>query len=253
MGKQAVKVLEVYGCESRIEVDFDMWRDRVNGFKHELLARYNAATEAELADGAAWYPMQRLYNLAVSMVYDVDFDTAASVTAVLAQNVPWSMQVRFTVPLWTGLQADREPQDITYPKTSHEPMRKAIAVYKTRDSSHIRGRKLTHFGRNSRGDLSWVTADRWYVRSCMPVGTPDADCQRLLKNPISRPDRELVEQACIELAAELGLEPAALQAIVWIVQRRMDGQIDGDWMPFDASDMTDESIVQAWIDWIVAQ
>ena len=77
--------------------------------------------------------------------------------------------------------------------------------------SYPSGPKISPFAHCIAGDLSRVATDRWAQRAVF--GMDDAVCERLINR---KGVRDMLIDAYCKVAADVGLAPAELQAVVWV-------------------------------------
>ena len=108
-----------------------------------------------------------------------------------------------------------------------EESAKNIAKYADADGmvygSQVLGAKFSPFLLNNSGNESKVTKDEWFTRSWNRlVGRMfTANGKEMLSQPSSPEERMVQDEVISRVAAELGLEPAQLQALWWAYEQQL--------------------------------
>lgn len=166
------------------------------------------ATAADYVEGQTWY--DRAHDIAreLSERYYLSLETVAAVIAVLSTNNKWSRNLfdaEEVIKFWCNPEEfDYEPPKVcTYSRN----LAKAFKILDG-DLSACHGPKHEAFAANIRGDHDCVTLDIWATRA---VGGGDS--------PANKTARAAIQAAYRKVAAEFGMSPAALQAVVWVIVR----------------------------------
>ena len=168
---------------------------------------YQSATPETIQAGIAWYPNARASLEPFCNVWTPD--VACAVCAVLSPRVTWKECIRYT-----GFMHKAVSQGLRVPPTCggvRRNVERAWYIAESGDTSVISGPKVSNFYRNLSGDFHAVTCDSWAARA---AGIPDS-----LHNHIDRSRYQRLADTYRNVAALVGLTPAALQAIVWIAIR----------------------------------
>lgn len=168
-----------------------------------IIAAYNEATPEQRILGAMWYAD------AYGIAYDVAETTGhesrrvAAAMAHLSPRVRWADNVHRTWQLASTSECD----GMSGPR---ERAQNALLTSGSMESTFgPTAHKTYRFFRNILGDYSVVTVDIWAARV---AGVPDAD---LGKHKVYT----AIENAYIQASAEMGIQPAILQAICWVQAR----------------------------------
>ena len=183
-----------------------------------ILAFYAEATADERAGGFAWYPTAYAEAEAIAVRTGVEVDTAAAVIAVLSPQMEWNANVRWANEVCEAWVAD-EPLPRRGLGNSLARAERALRG----DPADIRRSKGTLKVRNFYGSIvaepGAVCVDRHAIRIVMgdPMGTPPSltDARYLL-----------AAEAYREAARELRIGARHLQAITWVVCKRLREQND---------------------------
>lgn len=179
-----------------------------------ILAVYSRATAEETARGNAWYPTAARGCEVWSQAHGIDARTVASVIAALSPQCEWTMNLRHALNMLSG---DNLP--IAGPSQPLQAnVRKARAILADRalspDAYFIEGFKVKAFARNLQGDLQAVTVDTHAGQIALNdvSATP-----RLDHLSTYAPFADAYRKA----ARLLNMPPSAVQAVSWLVWKRL--------------------------------
>lgn len=171
-----------------------------------ILRLYSNANTEQRFQGETWYDVARTYCVGLSSRYGVTLDVAACVLAVYSQNQSWKGNMTLTEAHLAG---------------APRGLKRAIAMSQAvLDNPHdpftyVVGPKINPFARCVAGDLTAVATDRWAQRAAF-----DTVDDKLMRNLIQRKGvRDDMIAAYTKAAASVGIPPAVMQAIVWVVIR----------------------------------
>jgi hypothetical protein len=171
-----------------------------------IRASYDAATLEERSAGEHWYDSANHLAGYLGAKYWVGIEVAAAVIAAHSANASWESNI-----------ARAEAQLAGRPFGLGAAIRMGAAAMADPENalSHVVGPKLNPFAHCIAGDLTRVATDRWAQRAGFAT-RDDKLCARLI-------DRIGVRDSLIDayskVAADVGLQPAVLQAIVWVQVR----------------------------------
>lgn len=176
-----------------------------------IIALVGEASESERAGGLGWYPA---FSAAVT-AYGAEHGWAGPESlAIFAALSPMTGIERN----WSNFQHAATDRDLSRCVGVTGNQRRKLAAFLSGGSSLeavTAGRKVSAFYANLRGDLHGVTIDRHAAAAALGY------CPKAGKvSPGAYKRLALAYQAA---AAILDLEPAQVQAIVWIVWRRKKG------------------------------
>lgn len=171
-----------------------------------IRASFDAATIEERSAGVHWYDAARELAGHLAAQYRVTVPVAAAAIAAHSMNASWQVNVARAASQLAG-----------YPCGLGAAIRMTAAAMANPDNalSHVVGPKLHPFACNIAGDLTMVATDRWAQRAAFAT-LDDAVCDRLIAR---KGVRDTVILAYQKVAAEVGLAPAELQAVVWVQVR----------------------------------
>jgi hypothetical protein len=171
---------------------------RVARFTTALDSVFSQADSRQYAEGFKWYDDANAELRLIALQHDSFIEIAAAICAALSPKLRWSANLLYTDWVFQGLT-------IPHLKT---PVNKALAILESGNVDLITAPKTSAFYRNLIGDLNRVTIDVWMYRA---AGLNDDDVKPWHY-------REL-ELAVKRLANHYKVEPARIQAIIWIVIR----------------------------------
>ena len=172
-----------------------------------ILARYDAATDAERADGANWYPIAHSLAEELADSKRTLYHTAG-VIAALSPQVQWPVNARSAAAMVRAARS-RKGQ----PKVSGYPANRAKAWAMARGSaphSVLGGDKVISFFANILGDHDAVTIDVWAYRAATGKDGNQPDGKRYAA----------LADDYRTAAAARGVVPSTLQAVVWLQVKR---------------------------------
>lgn len=173
--------------------------------QRKIRAHYDAATLEERSAGLHWYDSARDLAGYLGAKYWVNVEVAAVAIAAHSRNARWEENVNRATAQLAG-----------NPYGFGNAIRETAAAMADPENalSYVTGPKLRPFAHNIAGDLSMVATDRWAQRAVF--GMDDDRCERLINR---KGVRDMLIDAYCKTAADVGLEPAVLQAIVWVKVR----------------------------------
>jgi hypothetical protein len=167
------------------------------------------STEYDRTLGAQWYPLAHRIVCEWADTYGFSIATTACVIAAVSPQVPWERNLIIADDILAG----RAPS-IGALKSN---VRKAEHVRDNRLSNLLAtfpgGPKVNHFAVNLAGNYSRVTVDAHALQAALQ----DVLCIRTLKWSAYAVVADAYETA----ARKLQLDPATLQAIIWVTWKRL--------------------------------
>jgi len=172
-----------------------------------ILHYYDAATDAERADGADWYPAMHRLMREHSTVSGMTVRQCAAIYAATSINTPWARNLELAARAIAdgGLTSG----------TLGMVVRKVNAIVAGADidstlTADPNNRKIVNFTRNLSGDYESVTVDRWAHRVATMGARSDVPTGKLY---------EAIADAFRTAATMRGVSPATMQAVTWVVAR----------------------------------
>lgn len=176
-------------------------------YANNILAYYDRADAAAIADGADWYPA--MFRIMREHARKSDYTVAqcAAVYAATSINTPWARNLALAAQSIAdgGLHAGT----LTMVRNKVNAVLGGADIDSTLTADPKR-KKLVNFRRNLSGDYDAVTIDRWAHH----VATDGA--KRTVPTGALY---ETLAAAYRTAAAMRGVTPATMQAVTWVVAR----------------------------------
>jgi hypothetical protein len=184
--------------------------------KAALKSLYNQAGFEELAVGRAWYSQAYSCALGLAQKYKLTIAQTAGVISVLSPYLDWDQNLAAAeIVCQQGPKVD--PSTVIVPGFNRNKL-KAFAIVRTSDLGQVKGPKVTAFFQCILGRRDLVVVDRWAYRIwCGEPTNTSLQPPNLTKALLTRiySDYHLA-------AAQVGEQPTDLQAITWVVARRLN-------------------------------
>lgn len=176
------------------------------GIEHIIEVYRMATKEEQIFD---WYAEARKIAKELSKKYNVDFYTVAKVIATLSPMQKWETNVKQAEQaLKNWINNDRKKVGM-FSANSEK-------VYSILDGTgDVTGIKVTNFYRNIIGFTDCVTVDS--LATLIAIGLYDQPCNTKIKYPVY----DYLEGLYKLAAKALGIPPSQLQAVTWVVSRRV--------------------------------
>ena len=185
----------------------------VDRFRENFVSHYHEASPAELAAGRSWYPDAHAKVATWATFAERSERNVAALVAVLSPQCPWDRNLQIAEDiLCNGYSNTFGALPVNVLKAERVL---AENVENTRDVMPT-GRKVENFARNLSGDYNAVTVDTHMVQAAWNDVTVPAG--PYFKRPIAY---DAIANAVRLCADEVGETPAAFQAIVWTVWKRL--------------------------------
>lgn len=195
----------------------------LNKLKSNLYKVYNQASPEERDQGLYWYQTAHDDAMQVAVKYGLSADTVAGVIAALSPGLQWGLNIAHARELIGAHMACKPlPMVGVYGKRN---VSKAIAIIdgsKALDVLPLTGPKTRAFFSNIARPLvsEDVTIDR-HAKCAAYYMLKDRDKFSLVRVA----EYKQLARAYSEVANEAGLLPNQLQAIVWVVWKRLVSQV----------------------------
>jgi hypothetical protein len=182
------------------------WTDD-DAFVGNIVATFERATDAMLADGADWYPAMFRIMREHAALTSLSVAQCAAIYAATSINTPWARNL--------ALAAQAIAEGGLHAGTLTMVRNKVNAIINGADidatlSADADNLKLKSFARNLSGDYDTVTVDRWAHR----VATAG------MRSDVPSGDRYRRIADAYRVAARMcNVDPATMQAVTWVVQR----------------------------------
>lgn len=169
-----------------------------------IRAAYDMATATEVADGVAWYGEANAIAHSIAEKSGVELWQAIELIAIASPAADWSVNVKIPALILEG-----STDGLFLTKWDKIKVEKVLA-----GESGVNGPKTRAFAQNIGGNLVPVTIDGWMVR--IAIGDPGLEWKH---TAICKSVYENIALAVTEVATELRLFPAHLQAVCWVAFR----------------------------------
>jgi hypothetical protein len=179
-----------------------------------ILAAFDSASAADMAEGERWYETARATAEALAAGTLLTIEHAAGVIAALSPRVRWETNVAAAATMIaTAGRSVVMPSVAGYNRNCE----KAWAIANGADPAEILGGpKVTSFYANICGDENAVTIDVWAARA--------AEGESNVNAPSGNRYRELAEAYRLAARAR-NVSPMVMQATVWVYTRRTFGKV----------------------------
>jgi hypothetical protein len=171
-----------------------------------IQASYDAATLEERSAGMHWYDSARELAGHLSTKYQVSVAVAAAAIAAHSMNASWKVNVARAESQLAGRPVGLGAAIAMTDAAMADPGNALACVV---------GPKINPFAHNIVGDLNMVATDRWAQRAGF-ASSDDKLCDKLIRRVGVR---DMLILAYQKVAADVGIAPAELQAIVWVQVR----------------------------------
>lgn len=172
-----------------------------------ILAVFDTATPAAIADGTEWYPAMHRIMREHAARSGMTARQCAAIYAATSINTPWKRNM--------VLAAQAIADGGLHAGTLGMVCRKVNGIIAGNDidstlTSDPANRKLVNFTRNLSGDYDAVTVDRWAHRVATNGNRSDVPSGKTY---------ETIADAFRTAARMRGVSPATMQAVTWVVAR----------------------------------
>ena len=173
-----------------------------------LRTEWAGVTPEMFDEGMAWYAEMSEWAQGLATAHSLTFEQVAGVAATLSPRINWQLAQRATEEMLRGDQP-RGP----FP-------RQVVKARRILDGANvsdvISGQKVTAFWRNIMGDLDSATIDTWSSEQVSGLDyTADKGSKFLERKGVY----ETFSGSFRDVATEIGVEAAQLQAILWVKVR----------------------------------
>ena len=189
-----------------------------------IKAIYELASAAEIADGKAWYGVAKSIAVVLADQYGIPANQAIGVLAALSPRNKWTRNVVDAESLISAyVAAGPEQARLTKVCTFGANKEKAIKVLESGLETLptaldiLSGPKLREFASSIAGlDEVCIDGHAWCIWQGSRVTLADVP-------KITTKAREQIKKDYRKAAADLGVTPAACQAVCWVTWRRIHG------------------------------
>lgn len=184
--------------------------------KASLQQWYNVGSESD----ELWYTKARWLLQDIAASFDIDVHHACNLCAILSPRNAWHANVSDVVTVLTGVGNNISPEYIRVHTFDNHKYKAIVYVMDcigegSDATRYVTGQKVSAFAAALRGDYNSVVVDTWMIAASGLNPKTEFVHRNGLYNIIAN---------CIkEIASELYLEPALVQARIWCSIRRHYG------------------------------
>jgi len=176
--------------------------------RERLEKEWLATYPSEREDGLGWYDAAGSWVKHLARMHNLTEECVAGIAATLSPRLPWSRAIKLTELMLDG-------EDISSLALGRQ-VRKAQNIRSGLDAEVVvSGMKVTAFYHNLLGEYQWVTIDKWSFDQVSGRDYNAGDNHMLERAGVY----DMYAKSFRDVGRDVGLEPAVLQAILWIHTR----------------------------------
>ena len=188
-----------------------------------IIAIYKLANPSEIKHGLTWYVNAHTDCKKIAIELDLPIHIIIGVTSALSPNNKWERNIINAKDLCKAF-IDGQDMDSIKVSTYHKMKRKAWSILEQMPSYDetikiLNGKKIVSFFKNISGDESDITIDgharNIYYNDRQGLTTPNTNIRKL--------EYLDIQKAYLRASKKLGIKAYELQAITWVVWRRIHG------------------------------
>jgi len=176
---------------------------------------WTESTFEERQEGLSWYSDAQDFAKELSTRFNVSREVSAGVISALSPNNRWGRNKVDAVAVFEAVQVGVTPDRVkvcTY-DTNKE---KAFEIAKGNKKILKQSPKTYAFARNvGEMDNKFVTIDKWHLRACQTTSKSPRKC----KESCTAKQYRLLQEDCIKVAGEYGIDGHVFQATIWTTIR----------------------------------
>ena len=188
-----------------------------------IIAIYKLANPSEIKHGLTWYVNATKDCKEIAIKYDLPIHIVIGVVSALSPNNKWERNIINADDLCKAF-IDGQDMDSIKVSTYHKMKQKAWSILEQMPSydetiTILNGKKIVSFFKNISGDESDITIDG-HARNIayndrQGLTTPNTNIRKL--------EYLDIQKAYLRASKKLGIKAYELQAITWVVWRRIHG------------------------------
>ena len=188
-----------------------------------IIAIYKLANPSEIKHGLTWYVNATKDCKEIAIKYDLPIHIVIGVVSALSPNNKWERNIVNADDLCKAF-IDGQDMDSIKVSTYHRMKQKAWSILEQMPSydetiTILNGKKIVSFFRNINGDETDITIDgharNIYYNDRQGLTTPNTNIRKL--------EYLDIQKAYLRASKKLGIKAYELQAITWVVWRRIHG------------------------------
>lgn len=168
-----------------------------NSIRNRFKDIVESATLSETMQAATWYSEAQDIARELSIRYGEPLDRVACVIAAFSPRTTWAKNV---VNAQNFLAGEPVPTLTNNLNMARNGLRDGFSA--------LKGRKTNAFAHNIAGFMNYVTVDVWMIRA---AGYDRLDANKGMY--------DLISDVIVDLATAYHVQPAQMQALIWIVVR----------------------------------
>ena len=186
-----------------------------------IIAIYKLANPSEIKHGLTWYVNATKDCKEIAIKYDLPIHIVIGVVSALSPNNKWERNIVNADDLCKAF-IDGQDMDSIKVSTYHRMKQKAWSILEQMPSYDetikiLNGKKIVSFFRNINGDETDITIDgharNIYYNDRQGLTTPNTNIRKL--------EYLDIQKAYLRASKKLGIKAYELQAITWVVWRRI--------------------------------
>jgi len=188
-----------------------------------IIAIYKLANPSEIKHGLTWYVNATKDCKEIAIKYDLPIHIVIGVVSALSPNNKWERNIINADDLCKAF-IDGQDMDSIKVSTYHKMKQKAWSILEQMPSYDetikiLNGKKIVSFFKNISGDETDITIDgharNIYYNDRQGLTTPNTNIRKL--------EYLDIQKAYLRASKKLGIKAYELQAITWVVWRRIHG------------------------------
>ena len=188
-----------------------------------IIATFKLATPNEIAEGKQWFINATRECQNIADKFKIPLHIAVGVLSALSPNNKWSRNIINAHELIEAFIGGNDMDSIKV-STYHKMKQKAWSILESmpiydETVTILNGKKIVSFFKNIMGDESEITIDgharNIYYNDKQGLTTPNTN--------IKKSEYADIQKAYLRASKKLGLKAYELQAICWLVWRRIHG------------------------------
>ena len=188
-----------------------------------IIAIYKLANPSEIKHGLTWYLNATKDCKEIAIKYDLPIHIVIGVVSALSPNNKWTRNITNADDLCKAF-IDGQDMDSIKVSTYHKMKQKAWSILEQMPSYDetikiLNGKKIVSFFKNISGDETDITIDgharNIYYNDRQGLTTPNTNIRKL--------EYLDIQKAYLRASKKLGIKAYELQAITWVVWRRIHG------------------------------
>jgi hypothetical protein len=176
---------------------------------------WTESTFEERQEGLGWYSDAQEFAKELSTRFNVSREVSAGVISALSPNNRWERNKVDAIAVFEAVQVGVAPDRVKV-CTYNANKEKAFEIAKGNKKILKQSPKTYAFARNvGEMDNKFVTIDKWHLRACQTTSKSPRKC----KESCTAKQYRLLQEDCIKVAGEYGIDGHVFQATIWTTIR----------------------------------